>query len=124
MISNIPSQIAPELIIPAKVNQIYAQTNELNENIAKDILNITERIKSIGLKFNSINHPFNITNNRDGCEVNASSSLKEQVKPALVDGLEGALNNVIDNGQSFINRWHNTYYRDLMVYIEYIEKHI
>lgn len=112
-------QGTPDLIIPSRVNQLISQTSQLNEDITKDINSITDRIRNIGLRFNSVGHPDNSSPALSAGE--SKSNIPERM---TADGLDGALLNVIDNGAVFINKWNNELYPALSKYLQYIEQHI
>lgn len=109
-----------QLIIPAKVSQLRVQGSILNADVTKDVFNLIDRVRAIGCRLNSINHP----DSRSKISVDPSNKLSDEPAKMNADGLEGDLNNVIDENQNFIDNWNNNLYADLSKYIGYIESHI
>lgn len=117
--SNQSANPAEEKLIPGKVSQMHNQNESLNGGISKDIHGIIDRVRSIGLRFNSGNHPDNVPQ----CEPSRDGSAKG-VRPPDEDGLTGELNKVIDGTADFIGSWNNNFYPTLDKYLSYIERHI
>lgn len=107
-------------VISEKIDELQRQNCNL-DSFWKDVAELSSRLRTIGNKLNSVEHPDNnqAVDIEKGQLIGKSPELKR-----TPDGLVGDLNNVIGVRESLLNSWRNDLYPNLLRQINYIELHV
>ena len=109
---------APAGIVSKRIEVLRLNVLELNENVLQDIYNISDRLRAIGMRLNSTNHPDN--NPKDDAKTQGSDIIEDPV----ADGVVGEINYVIRKAGNFADDYRKRALPMIMSYLSYVEDYI
>lgn len=109
-----------QTVLQGKISKIQVSQSEL-ERVSKDIYQFIERVKGLGLKLNSINHPSNKNEASDSKGVGIGSSSPQ---PTMEDGLSMELERIYNDSKVFLREFDDKIYPLMNGYLNYLESHI
>lgn len=105
-------------VLEDKITTLNQQNGQI-ELLWKDLYSIAERLKIVGNKLNSIDHPEN-----KQVENSKGTLVSSKICPLPTDGLVGDLNANISYRSLLIDEFNNQIYGKLIRNLDYIEQHI
>jgi len=111
-----PAPEQPSLM--RRVSQLQGLNHELNHSFA-DFYALVDRLQSIGYRLNPDQHPDNIP--KDAMPLDKKPS---PIETRPVEGLQGHIDQLIDDNNRSIREINNGILVKLNNYISYIEQHI
>ena len=108
-------------IVPKTIETLSFDTIERNESIMRDMYNISERLKNIGMRLNSVNHPDNKL--KEGQAV-PNVLIEDLSDGSDGDGVMGQLSKLIRQTTKFGENYNKYALPLIYSYLSYIEEHI